>query len=708
MKHKFRIPFIEQHQKTECGLCCVAMVSSYYYHEVSVKELTNIQETGRDGTSFLQLSEILTNIGFETKAFKIPKDQSILLRITTPSIALWDSKHFIVIEKVSNKYCYIIDPEIGKILYTHDEFFEHFSGYLLSITDSKKVQKKRYHEDVKPVFKLIFQPWKYFIPLAAFTLISYIVTFLLPLAVSQIINNVSDKSAIPIKFYFWLVTIFSLVYFVVLLGQKLTSISLTSHIDSSLNTGIISRLFQLPYKFYDNRSRGDLVYSLNGLTRIRELFTNQFLLGMLDVGLSICIMLYLFRLDLLIFTVSLVLLCINFSTLFFTRQTLDRKNKMFFRSQNEVQNKQIEIVYAMMGIKMEGFEIETYQQWLQTYSKYYYKYRSSQAYSNLISTFFEIISFVSPFVLLIIAVYLYSINQFPIGIIFTVYSFSTILFGKVNNIFNTILAYISSKTFILRANDILNETIESQGGQQVLLQGSIKLDNVSFSYTKDSPIVLNGVDIEINAGEKIAIVGSSGSGKSTLSKLLIGLYRPIKGNIFYDGINEKKIDKKILRKQIGIVPQDMTLFNKTIFENIVGEGNFSQQDVINACKIANIHDEIMNMPMNYNTLISEMGMNLSGGQRQRLILARAIIKKPKIILLDEATSYLDNINEKQIMDSFKENNITIIVIAHRLSTIIDSDKIFVLESGTIKESGSHSELMGIANGIYNKMYQVEN
>ncbi|TVW93516.1 ATP-binding cassette domain-containing protein, partial [Streptococcus pneumoniae] len=197
---------------------------------------------------------------------------------------------------------------------------------------------------------------------------------------------------------------------------------------------------------------------------------------------------------------------------------------------------------------------------------------------------------------------------------------------------------------------------------------------------------------EIKKGEKVAIVGSSGSGKSTLSKLLIGLFPASSGSILFDDLDYNLLDKQYLRQQIGIVPQDMTLFNKTIHENIAGGISVSEEEMTKICKLVNIHDEIMEMPMGYNTLVSEMGMNLSGGQRQRIILARALVKKPKIILLDEATSYLDNVNENEIMQKFKEQNITIIVIAHRLSTIIDSNQIFVMDKGEIVEQGSHTEL----------------
>lgn len=706
MNHKINIPFIEQHQKTECGLCCIAMISSYYKHEISLKELSQQHETGRDGTSFLQIVEILDNIGFTTKSFKFPKEEHAISKIITPAIALWDSKHFVVIEKITSKYYYVIDPEIGKLRYTFEEFTKHFSNFVVSVYGNSSISRKKYKEDNSKIYKLIFESWHFLLLLGFLTALSYLITFIFPIGISTLINRISVNKNISLMPVFWLIMIFSTIYFIASLLQKNSSVKVTSEIDKRLNYGVVSRLFKLPYKFYSNRSRGDLVYSLNGLTRIRELFANQFLLGSLDFGLTICILIYMLNLHIIIFELSAILLLLNFTILFLTRQNLDQKNRLLIVAQNKLQNKQIEIIYSMMGIKMEGFEEEVFSQWDESYSKYIYRYKHTQKYSAFINSLFELISFVSPFLILLVTAYLYLQNQINLGLLFSVYSFETILFGRVNNVFNTVLGYINSKSFISRANEIMSEEEEKQVGRKVEVKGNIKLDKVSFSYTKNSEVVIKNISMKIPEGKKVAIVGASGSGKSTLSKLLMGLYTPTSGKIYYDDVDEEELDKKFLRKQIGIVPQDMTLFNKTIFENIVGDGEYSEDIVFKACKISNIHEEIMKMPMGYNTLVSEMGMNLSGGQRQRIILARAIVKNPKIILLDEATSYLDNINEKSIMDNFKQRGITTIVIAHRLSTIIDSDKIFVLDSGCIKESGTHEELMK-QTGVYYNMYNLE-
>ncbi len=702
------IPFIEQHQKTECGLCCVAMISSYYNHEVSVKDLRRIKETGRDGTSFGNLIELMENIGFKIKSFKFPRrEKESFSKIKTPAIALWESKHFVIVEKVSSKYVWVLDPELGKIRYDYNDFSDGFSEYLISVMDASNVPHVRSKENFNKIYQQILKSWKLFIPLLLFTLASYGISFVLPLCMqwglNQITlgNNISQMNLIA---YF---LIFALIYFGIMLGQRCLSVNLATSIDKRLNISVIERLFKFPYKYFSTRSSGDLIYSINGLSRIRQLFTNQFITGILDAGFAICIIGYFMYINVTVSFLALVLLLISLLLLLITRQDVEQKNKSLIISQNELQNKQIEMIYSMMGIKMEGFEERTYLQWEKYFYKYLYRYKQSEIFSGLVNSLTNLISFLAPFILFFTVLFIKHSSEL-LGDSFAIYSLATLLFSKVNCIFDTILAYLNSKSFMFRIAEILEEETEINGNLQHDVKGDISFTNVSFSYTRDSKKVLNNINLKIKKGEKVAVVGLSGSGKTTLSKLLIGLFPATDGNIFFDNVNYNDLDKHYLRQQIGIVPQDMTLFNKTIFENIAGDNSVSREKIVEICKLVNIHDEIMEMPMGYNTLISELGMNLSGGQRQRIILARALVKKPKIILLDEATSYLDNINERDIMQKFKEWNITIIVIAHRLSTIIDSDNIFVMDHGRIVEKGTHQELMMRRGGIYRKLYQNAN
>lgn len=204
----------------------------------------------------------------------------------------------------------------------------------------------------------------------------------------------------------------------------------------------------------------------------------------------------------------------------------------------------------------------------------------------------------------------------------------------------------------------------------------------------------------IESGQRIALVGQPGSGKSTLSKILSGLYKIDTGKVLFDGVNINQIDKKILSQNLGVVPQDSFLLNRSILDNITLKHEVTSQKIEEVCKAVQIYDEIMAMPMKFNTIISEMGSNISGGQRQRIALARALINNPSIVILDEATSALDTINEERITKYIKSQGCTQIIVAHRLSTIKDADIIFVMKGGKIVESGNHKYLMELGGEYY--------
>ena len=241
------------------------------------------------------------------------------------------------------------------------------------------------------------------------------------------------------------------------------------------------------------------------------------------------------------------------------------------------------------------------------------------------------------------------------------------------------------------------------------LKDCIQFKNINFKYDTKSNFKLNNINIKIKKNEKVALVGASGSGKSTLADLIPRFYDPSSGDITIDGKNIKNIKIQSLRSLMGIVTQDTILFNDTVYNNIAyGLNNISEKDVIHAAKSSNSHEFIKNLPNQYNTILSEKGQNLSGGQRQRLSIARALLKNPPIIILDEATSNLDTESENKIKKALTKliNNRTVIIIAHRLTTISQADKIIVLNDGKIIESGSHNELIK-NNSEYKKLYDLQ-
>jgi ABC-type bacteriocin/lantibiotic exporter with double-glycine peptidase domain len=235
------------------------------------------------------------------------------------------------------------------------------------------------------------------------------------------------------------------------------------------------------------------------------------------------------------------------------------------------------------------------------------------------------------------------------------------------------------------------------------LTGHIHLANVGFQYDKNAKHVLHNINLTIKPGQKVAIVGRSGSGKSTLGKLLLGLYLPTEGEIYYDNIPLRSMNLSEVRSQLGVVMQDIGLFNGSIRENIAfNTPGIDLTAVVWAAQAAAIHDDIMKMPMDYETIVSEGGGGISGGQRQRLALARALVRNPAILLLDEATSSLDVTTERVVERNLNSLSCTQIIIAHRLSTIRNADVILAVDQGTIVEQGTHDELLK-HNGFYARL-----
>jgi ABC-type bacteriocin/lantibiotic exporter with double-glycine peptidase domain len=311
----------------------------------------------------------------------------------------------------------------------------------------------------------------------------------------------------------------------------------------------------------------------------------------------------------------------------------------------------------------------------------------------------------APIFVLLIGLFLFMSNLISLGEAIAFQTISQMFFRFIASVYGSFTQFLVAGSFVKRVNEIWEKEQPNEYGKLVKeISGNIKLTNLSFSYSKNTKRALTNINMEVGAGEKVAIVGPSGSGKSTLGKIIVGLFQPTEGNVYIDGLDYKEYEKKALLKQMGIVPQDGILFNKSIMENILlGNEKAEESLVYEAAQVARIDEEIESLPMKYHTVVSDLGQNFSGGQRQRILIARALVNKPKVLVFDEATSSLDTINEAKISEYLSKQGCTRIIIAHRLSTIMDSDKIYVMNQGEIIACGKHEELLSKCE-LYNKLY----
>jgi ATP-binding cassette subfamily B protein len=276
-------------------------------------------------------------------------------------------------------------------------------------------------------------------------------------------------------------------------------------------------------------------------------------------------------------------------------------------------------------------------------------------------------------------------------------------------VYRQITYALADMDMLIKLLDKKIEIVDQKDAKDLVIKyGNIKFKNVSFSYKKNRSI-LNNISLDIPAGKKVAIVGPSGAGKSTIGRLLFRFYNSNEGSIYIDDQDIVNCSQESLHKNIAVVPQDTVLFNESIFFNIqYANSSSDKEDVIKAATFANIHHFINSLPDKYDTIVGERGLKLSGGEKQRIAIARAVLKNPKIILFDEATSSLDSKSEGKILQSMNliSKDITSLVIAHRLSTIRDAYNIYVLDNGRISESGNHDYLLSI-KGLYFQMWNLQ-
>jgi ABC-type bacteriocin/lantibiotic exporter with double-glycine peptidase domain len=490
--------------------------------------------------------------------------------------------------------------------------------------------------------------------------------------------------------------------------RALLLVRLEARIDSQLMLKFFHHLLSLPFRFFQERSSGDLLMRLGSNATIRQALSASTTSAILDGTLILVFLVALLCVSTPLGVASLAIALIEVTILFSTARPLQRMVESDLAAQSESQSCLVESLMGIDTLKASGAERSTFARWSGLLERQLDRSAQRGRYSAKVDAVTTAVRTFSPLFLLWLGAKLVLNGSLSLGTMLGINALAAAFLQPIGSLVLSGQRLQLAAAHLERIADVMRAEPEQDLDAPRIaprLSGRVELRNVSFRYNAHAPKVLDRISLTIESGQKVALVGRTGSGKSTLAKLLLGLYLPTEGEVLYDGVPLWAMDLQAVRRQWGAVLQDSFIFSSSLRENIsFHDPSISKTEMIIAAKVAQIHADIMQMPMGYETRVAEGGSSLSGGQRQRLAIARAVAHRPSFLLLDEATSHLDVTTESLVDLTLDRLACTRVVIAHRLSTIRNSDLIVVLQDGTVVEQGSHQELLD-RNGYYTALVQ---
>ncbi len=691
-----RVPYVQQMEAADCGAACLAMVLAYHGRVVTLDE-TRAAAGANRGTDALSIVKGAEQLGLRSRGIRI--ELSDLRFVPRGAILHWDFNHFVVLDRVTRKAVEIVDPAFGRRTIPLDRFSRHFTGVALVFepTETFVATPPGRSKVWRYLGKLFAQP-----ALVARVIVTSVALRVLALALPVLTAMVVDR-VVPRGDHDLLFVVGAGVG-VVLAFQLLASlirshllIELRTNLDTRMTFGFVSHLLSLPYAFFNRRSAGDLLLRVASNTQIRDLLTSSLLSTLLDGALAIGYLILLVLLSPILALVTVLAGTLQVGLLALTRHRYARLAAQDLETQARAQSYLVQMLVGIETLKIAGAEDRALEQWANLYVDQLNVALSRSRMMAAIDAINGLLQTAAPLVLLGAGTLLVLDGKLSLGAMLATTALATGFLMPLSSLLSSILQLQMLGSYVERIDDVLAAEPEQRRSGTVApprLTGRIEVDHVSFRYGPNDPLVVRDVNLVIPAGSTIAIVGRSGSGKSTLAALLLGLHRPTEGRIIYDGYDLGELDHKLLRQQLGMVPQAPFIFAGSIRSNVaLTDPSLPFDQITAAARRACIDADIRAMPMGYESIVADGGATLSGGQRQRLALARALVHDPAVLLLDEATSSLDATTERTVMDHLRELRATRIVIAHRLSTIVRADQIIVMEDGRVVETGRHDELV---------------
>lgn len=679
---------VKQDGFKECGAASLLSIIRYYRGNISINKLVELTHTDKTGTNFYYLKEAANKIGLEAIGYKINNidDVKDLNKPFICQLIDHNYEHFVVVYAIKKNKIVMMDPAVGERIISKEEFQPLLTGYILIFSPKKKLifyEEKKYLNQIIVKTLLTNKSIVHNILFLSiiFTISSCLNTLYFQITLDNL-EKLEINNLIILTFFFALILLtkcisnFFRTELLIYLNQKL---------DCSIFLNAFQRILLLPYNYYKNRTTGEITSRINDLLYIKNIINKVIITVFLDIIIFIVSGLILYHISPLLFMFLIIIIAIYLLILYIFRPVLKKYTNKLQEHNALVESYLIETINGYETIKNMSNENNTIEQMETLYTNALNDSFIYENISNLELFIKELVYLIGILLIQFLGFNLVFNNKISLGTFFTFTLLTTYFIEPIKNIIDLSKEYYYAINSLNRVNHLLDiEPEQLSTKTNYTITGNINLCHLTFSYNEEVNI-LNDINLNITSNEKVIILGNSGSGKSTIFKLLLKYYFPKRNMIYINDIDLNDFTIQDIRSNITCLSQNEILYNDTIKKNILMGRNISDDDFIKICKLTYVDDFVKNMFLGYDTNLEENGLNLSGGQRQRIMLARALLKPNKIILIDEGLNAIDINLERKILKNifFNFKDKTIIIISHRIENIDLFDKVVHLKNGTI-------------------------
>ena len=682
-------PLIQQSEFAECGLACLAMICRHYGKNVDLMSLRHQFNLSARGSSLSVLAQIAEQLGLATRPLSLDIDELSALR--TPCVLHWEFNHFVVLIKVQGQQVTLHDPATGRRKMTLETLSQSFTGVALEAwPDSTfSAEALRHQFSTSKLIRGVYGIKRALGKIFFLSLVLETINLLLPIATQLVMDHAipaSDSGLLTLICCGLM--IFILLQAAVSMLRGWSSLVLATLINVQWQAKLFKHLLRLPLDYFERRRLGDIQSRFGSLDVLRSTFTASIVGAMMDsiMVISVLIMMSLYGgwLTWIVVGFTAIYVLMRIATYGYYRELSEESLIKSARASSYF----METLYGIATVKMQGMTTRRGNHWLNLEIDNINTGIRVSKIDMLFGGIYTFIAACDQIVILWIGGHLVIGNQMTLGMFVAFGAFRSQFSERVNSLTTFLLQLRMTSLHNERIADIALHPSENRqpevAAPLAFKPVAIATQDLCYRYDNHAPLTFRDLNISVDHGECVAIVGASGSGKTTLMKLLCGLFTPVSGKIEVNGIDIQQLGLNNYQSMIACVMQDDKLFAGSIKQNISGFVDEIDEAWMQECaQMSFIHQVIMALPMGYETLIGELGEGLSGGQKQRLFIARALYKKPGLLFMDEATSALDVESEERVNEAVKQLAITRVIISHRESTLATADRIIVLEDSHV-------------------------